>query len=107
MNKSKSKTPWTLLQMHADIAEVKPSNNGKTAKILMHLTSRSLKVEGDKVSSTTPSKNISDIVKMVDWCRRWDDDRCYIRMLMNSENVQKIAKLTSAKYVKHRGNNAL
>ena len=110
MNKSKSsssKTRSTLLQMHADIAEVKPSNNGKTAKILMYLTSRSLKVEGEKVSSMTPSMTISDIVKMVDWCRRWDDDRCYIRMLMNSENVQKIAKVTSAKSVKQHGNNAL
>ena len=119
MNKSKSskcaapqvassKTRSTLLQMHADIAEVKPSNNGKTAKILMYLTSRSLKVEGEKVSSMTPFTTIGELVQTANSCGWWgDDDRCSIRMLMNSENDQKIAKVTSAKYVKHRGNNAL
>ena len=117
MNQSKSskcaapKTQSKLLQTSGDIVEVKSSNNGKTAKIVMYFTSRALKVEGDKVSSMTPSMTIDEIVETVNHrCRRWDDldERCFTFIfIMNSENGQKIAKVTSAKSVKRHGNKAL
>ena len=113
MNKSKSskcaalavassKTQSKLLQMSADIVEVKSSNNGTSAKIVMYLKSRALKVEGDKVSSMTPLRTIGEIM---DECRRSND--CPIWFHMNSENGPKIAKVTGAKPVRHHGNNAL
>ena len=113
MNKSKSskcaapevassKTQSKLLQMSADIAEVKPSNNGKSATIVICPTSRALKVEGEKVSSITPFRTIGEIEE----CKR--SGRCFLYMShMNSENGQKIAKVIGAKSVKHHGDKAL
>ena len=114
MNKSKSskcatlavassKTQSKLLQTSGDIIEVKSSNNGKSATIVFCPTGRALKVEGDKVSSIKAASR--SIGQIMDDCRRLD--RCFVMFHMNSENGQKIAKVTSAKSVKRHGDNAI